>query len=63
MRKRARFEFRIAIGHASLLHAAAERLDMTVSEFVRRAAVAAAVDALKRGAIPAAEADFEPVTS
>ena len=57
MRKRARLYLRIAPSQASLLQAAAERLDMSVSEFVRRAADAAAVDTLKRGTIPGAESD------
>ena len=59
MRKRARFELRIAPSQASLIRAAAERLDMSVSEFVRRASEAAAVDTLKRGTIPAAESELE----
>jgi hypothetical protein len=52
MRKRSRWNVRLPEADARLVKAGADRLDMTVSELVRRAAVKAAVDALSAGAVP-----------
>ena len=46
MSKNSRLNVRLREGDASLLRAAAKRLEMSVSELVRRASVVAAVKAL-----------------
>jgi uncharacterized protein (DUF1778 family) len=46
-RKRSRLNVRLANGDAALVRAGAERLDMSMSELVRAAAVQAAVKAVR----------------
>jgi hypothetical protein len=55
MRKRLRIFTRWSEADATLVRSAAQRLDMSVSELIRRATVQAAVEALRRGAVPPAE--------
>ena len=52
MYKRERLHVRWATPDAELVRAAVQKLDMSISEFVRRAAVAAAIEALHRGVVP-----------
>jgi uncharacterized protein (DUF1778 family) len=52
MHKRKRLHVRWAESDATLVASAARKLDMPVSELVRRAAVNAAVDVLRSGAVP-----------
>ncbi|MEX2528551.1 MAG: hypothetical protein WEA09_13025 [Gemmatimonadota bacterium] len=56
MRKRSRLHVRWPEPDAALVRTAASRLDISVSELVRRAAVAAAVEAIRSGVIPTATA-------
>ena len=46
MRKRGRIYVRVPVGDVALLRAAADRQDMTVSQLVRTASVAAALQIL-----------------
>lgn len=55
MRKRERLHLRWAQSDATLVRSAASKLDMSISELVRRAAVAAAIAALRQGTAPPAE--------
>ena len=57
MHKRERIYLRIATGDATLLRTAATKLDMSMSELIRRAAVQAAIEAIRRGAVPPAGAE------
>ena len=52
MRKRLRIDTRWAESDATLVRSGARRLDMSVSELIRRATVAAAAEALRSGAAP-----------
>ena len=58
-RKRSRMHLRIAPGDVALIRAAAQREDMSVSEFVRRASLARAVEVVHGdiGRQPAPTAD------
>ena len=61
MHKRERLHIRWAKADATLVRTAARKLDMPMSELVRRAAVAAATDALRKGTVPTiAEAAPQP---
>jgi uncharacterized protein (DUF1778 family) len=55
MHKRERLHVRWAEADATLVRSAARKLDMSMSELVRRAAVSAAVDVLRRGVVPEPE--------
>ena len=52
MRKRARFHIRLPEPDAELVSSAARRLDFSLSEFVRRVTVSAAVEVLRGGSVP-----------
>jgi len=52
MHKRERLHVRWPETDATLVRTAARKLDMSMSELVRRAAVAAAVEALRGGVVP-----------
>jgi uncharacterized protein (DUF1778 family) len=52
MRHRARLQLRLPEATHDLVMAAARRLDMSASELVRRAVVAAAVEVLRGGPAP-----------
>lgn len=56
MVNRARLHVRWPVRHHELVASAADQLGMSVSELVRRAAVAAALEALRTGAEPPATA-------
>ena len=52
MHKRERLFIRWSAADAALAGAAAKKLDICLSEFVRRATIAAAIEAVQRGTVP-----------